>query len=268
MADGEKHVVCLIKNEGKPSLSRELSKLFMRDPFMARGAEHAVRVVVTSPGGAYHVGWRGIVVKASTPNVKVFFPYLSAGRVAHATMSVPRQHLRLLAEDDVVMTPNKHPWIARRVQAQTGQVGEIVHVSSKGRVKVALEGPQKRKRTLFVESTGASFEALFIEVPAEVAQVPPQPHVEEVEPQVPPQLAAEVEAQIDPPQLIADSDAESEGGPTPPQDNDEPTAMAVVAPKKRGDAKKVKAVVKKRPAASTLGPAPNRRRKATGDDVD
>ena len=75
-ADGEKHTVCIIKAEGKPSLSREFSTLAIHDPFISRDATQSVRVVVAPhqvEHTQYHIGWRGIVqaAKASAPNVKV-----------------------------------------------------------------------------------------------------------------------------------------------------------------------------------------------------
>ena len=68
------------------------------------------------------------LAKASAPNVKVNFPYLKGGAVSHASVSVPRQHLQVLADDDISMTPNRHPLLARRVRTLTGQVGKIVRV--------------------------------------------------------------------------------------------------------------------------------------------
>ena len=277
-ADGAKHTVCLIKCEGKPSLSRELNKLLLFDPFVARETGQSVRVVVTSHGvkhAQYHKGWRGVVqpARATARNVKVNFPYLKEGVVAHTSVSVPRKHLEILAADDISMSPNRHPWLARRVRTQTGQLGEIVRVD-RGRVKLALDGPTKR--VLFIDSKGSSFEALFSEEPEAEAQVsrdPPQ--AVEVEAQATPQQpqAVEVEPQIDSQEAahsIADSDAESEGAALttgkPVESRSEPIAPA--AKRRKGGTQPAKAAaVKRRPASTTS--APKRRRSAVSlGDVD
>ena len=101
--------------------------------------------------------------KASAPSVKVNCPLLKPkmGKIVHVSMMVPRTALQVLGDDDVSMLPNTHPWLGRRVTTlQTGQTGEIVDVNSRGRVKVAQEGPEK-KTAIFLESRGSSFEALF-----------------------------------------------------------------------------------------------------------
>jgi len=174
-ADGAKHTVCILKAEGKPSLSREFNRLSLFDPFVARETGQSVRVVVTSHDvkyAQYHHGWRGVVqpaiATARNRNVKVNFGYLKEGVVAQMSVSVPRKHLKILAADDISMNPNRHPWLARRVRTQTGQVGEIVHVD-RGRVKLVLDGAAKR--VLFIASKGFSFEALFNEEPEAEAQV-------------------------------------------------------------------------------------------------
>jgi hypothetical protein len=276
-ADGAKHTVCIIKSEGKPSLSREFSSLVLHDPFVARDATHSVRVVVVPhqvEHAQFHTGWRGVVqaAKATAQNVKVNFPYLKEGVVAHTSVSVPRQHLEVLAADDISMSPNRHPWLARRVRTQTGQLGEIVRVD-RGRVKLALEGPTKR--VLFIDSKGSSFEALFSEEPveAQVSRDPPQ--AVEVEAQATPQQpqAVEVEPPLDSQeaaQSIADSDAESEGtSPTPgSKESVEPTRAPSAPPpkrrKQRGEQQPVKGATVKRPAvkrpASANLSAPKRRR--------
>ena len=72
-ADGEKHTVCLIRAEGKPSLSRAFSGLAIQDPLISRDARQPVRVVVFPhpvEHTQYHVGWRGVVqvAQASAAN--------------------------------------------------------------------------------------------------------------------------------------------------------------------------------------------------------
>ena len=211
--------------------------------------------------------------KATAQNVKVNFPYLKEGVVAHTSLSVPRQHLKVLAADDISMSPNRHPWLARRVRTRTGQLGEIVRVD-RGRVKLALDGPTKR--VLFIDSKGSSFEALFSEEPeadAQVSRDPPQ--AVEVEAQATPQQphAVEVEPQIDSQEAahsIADSDAESEGAALttgkPVESRSEPIAPA--AKRRKGGTQPAKAAaVKRRPASTTS--APKRRRSAVSlGDVD
>jgi outer membrane biosynthesis protein TonB len=246
-ADDEKHTVCIIKAEGKPNLSRELKSLTIHDPLISRDATQSVRVVVAPhqvEHTQYHIGWRGIVqaAKASAPNVKVNFPLLKMGKILHVSMMVPRTALQVLGDDDVSMLPNTHPWLGRRVTTvQSGQTGEIVDVNSKGRVKVALEGPEKKKMAIFVESKGISFEALFnVEPKVEVPPaLPDPPQADEASPKAqppqPPQPPAmDVEPQVasreDPP--LADSDAESE----PPKgdgSDDDSSEPILPAPKKR-----------------------------------
>ena len=246
--DDEKHTVCIIKAEGKPNLSRELKSLAIHDPLISRDATQSVRVVVAPhqvEHTQYHIGWRGIVqaAKASAPNVKVNFPLLKMGKIVHVSMMVPRTALHVLGDDDVSMLPNTHPWLGRRVTTvQSGQTGEIVDVNSKGRVKVALEGPEKKKMAIFVESKGISFEALFnVEPKAEAPPaLPDPPQADEAAPQAlqppqPPQPPAmDVEPQVasreDPP--LADSDAESE--PPKGDDSDDDSSEPILpAPKKR-----------------------------------
>ena len=267
--DGEKHTVCLIKAEGKPSLCRDFSTLTLYDPFISRDATQSIRVVVTphdAKHAQFHVGWRGIVVaKASTQNVKVNFPILKMGKIAHASMLVPKTALRILGDDDISMLPNIHPWVAKRVKTlQTGQAGEIVDVTNRGRVKVAVEGPGKR--AIFIESKGASFEALFTAEPeAEmVPELPDPPQAAVADPQATPEdpQAAEVESPdvSKDAHLVADSDAESV---PPAQGSDEDDEPIVAAPKRRGrDGKRpAKAAAVKRPAAS-VSSVPKRRRQS------
>ena len=221
-ADGEKHTVCIIKAEGKLSLSREFSTLAIHDPFISRDGTQSVRVVVIPhhvEHAQFHVGWRGVVqaAKAAAPSVNINFPLLMMGKVVHVSMMVPRTALRILGDDDVSMLPNTHPWLGRRVTiVHIGQTGEIVDVSGRGRVKVALEDQSKAKRAIFIESKGSSFETLFnVQPEAEVAPVlPDSPQDEEAEPQaessqpfvadVQPQVASREEGRL------ADSDAEGE----------------------------------------------------------
>ena len=269
-ADGDKHTVCIIKAEGKATLSRDLTALIVHDPLTSRDPTQPVRVVVTphdAKHAQFHVGWRGIVqvAKASTQNVKVNFPILKTGTMGNLSMMVPRTALKVLGADDISMLPNTHPWLGKRVKTlQTGQVGEIVDVNSRYRVKVALEGPEKKK-AIFVESKGSSFEALFTVQPeAEVAPVlPDPPQADEAAPQATPQdpQAAEVESSPvvskEDAHQIADSDAESL---PPAQGSDEDDEPIVAAPKRRGK-RPAKAAAVKRPAASTSS-APKRRRQS------
>ena len=162
----------------------------------------------------------------------------------------PREYLQILAEDDVSMLPNKHPWISKRVRVeQTGQVGEIVHVAPQGRVKIALDGPQKKKKTFCVDSAGSSFEALFTEVfSAEAPQqaAPPRPAEAEVR-------MGEARSAI----AVADSDAESDG---PSPRIDEPAAPK---PEKKAAGEKRtqnKKAAKRKPAAAPRPPEPKRKR--------
>ena len=173
--------------------------------------------------------------------------------------------LRVLGDDDVSMTPNIHPWLGRRVTTlQTGQAGEIVDVTNRGRVKVAVEGPGKR--AIFIESKGASFEALFTAEPeAEmVPELPDPPQAAVADPQATPEdpQASEVESPdvSKDAHLVADSDAESV---PPAQGSDEDDEPIVAAPKRRGrDGKRpAKAAAVKRPAAS-VSSAPKRRRQS------
>ena len=272
-ADGEKHTVCIIKAEGKPSLSRELSTLTTHDPFISRDAAQPVRVVVI-PHDVEHpqffVGWRGVVqaAAASAPSVKVNFPLLKMGKIVHVSMMVPRTALFVLGDDDVSMLPNTYPWLGRRVTTvQTGQTGEIVDVSSRGRVRVALEGLEKKKTAVFIESKGSSFEALFTEEPrAEEAPVlPDPPQATEAQPQAAPSQPLVAEA---PPHVehrgvvsVADSDAESDHPASARHGSDEEEEEPL-APKRRGINPTKAAVVKKSPAAGSAEgtkPVPMRR---------
>ena len=85
--DGQKRTVCIISVEGKPTLSREFSKLSaVPDPFATGSVDRPVRVLVVSTtesaGACFHVGWRGTVTKVSpSGQVRVNFPYLGDGKV-------------------------------------------------------------------------------------------------------------------------------------------------------------------------------------------
>ena len=252
--DGEKHTVCLIKAEGKPTLSRELSKLSaVPDPFAACGDRPVRVVVVESPrdhAARYHTGWRGIVAKAPVgPNAKVQFSYFphTAGKVAHTTLAVPKSCLRVLEVHDVSMLPNKHPWLGRRVVMEEG-AGEVVHVSVQGRVKIALDAvPNKKKQVVVVESRGASFEQLFTD--ASPAAAPPQAAPEQSTGAEPHMNDARTAI------AVADSDAESDA---PPE-----LAAAPESEKEADDAKtkaKKKRVAKRKPAAAPRPPEPKRKR--------
>jgi hypothetical protein len=270
-ADGEKHTVCIIKAEGKPTLSREFSTLTIHDPFISRDAAQAVRVVVI-PHDVEHAqffaGWRGIVqaAKASAPSVKVNFPLLKMGKIVHAIMMVPRTALEVLVADDISMLPNTHPWLGRRVTTlQTGQAGEIVDVN-RGRVKIALEDSEPKKTAIFIESKGFSFEALFAVQPEaeEAAALPDPPQAKEAQPQ----LAAEAPPQIEHGGVasVADSDAESDHPASARHGSDEEEEEEEeepVAPKRRGIKPAKAAVVKSQAAGSDeeSKPAPKRRAK-------
>ena len=257
-ADGNKHTVCLIKCEGKPSLSREFSSLILHDPFVARDATHSVRVVVVPhqvEHAQFHTGWRGVVqaAKATAQNIKVNFPLLKMGRIVHVGMLVPKTALRILGDDDISMTPNRHPWLGRKVTAlETGHAGEIVDVNNKGRVRFRVDG---RKGVLFIETKSSSFEALFSEQPGSADQVSPDPTpVAEVEAPQQPQAAA---------QPIADSDAESEGEALTPGKPVESRSEPIAPAPKRGKGQKQPAkatAVKRRPASNVSAPASKRRR--------
>jgi hypothetical protein len=265
-ADGAKHTVCIIKSEGKPSLSREFSSLLLHDPFIARDATHSVRVVVVPhqvEHAQFHTGWRGMVqaAKATAQNVKVNFPLLKMGRIVHVGMLVPKTALRVLGDDDISMTPNRHPWLGRKVTAlETGHVGEIVDVNNKGRVRFRVDG---RKGVLFIETKSSSFEALFSEEPAEAQVSPDPPPAAEVEaPQQPQAVEVDPTDSQEAAQSLADSDAESERAAPTPGSNEpvEPTS----APAKRGKGKKQPAkatAVKRRPASSNVSSAPASKRR-------
>ena len=175
--DGQMHKVVLLKAEGQTNLLREWSTVSLYDPFEARGPDPVGVMVISRPAqhAQYHSGWRGIVqlAKASAPNVKVNFPFLKMGKITHMTMLVPRTALQILGDDDISVTPNRHPWLGRKVTAlETGQAGEIVDVNNKGRVRFRVEG---RKGILFIETKSSSFEALFSEQSGAADQVSPDP---------------------------------------------------------------------------------------------
>ena len=251
------HKVVLLKAEGQPNLLREWSTVSLYDPFEARGTDPVRAMVISRPGqhAQYHIGWRGIVqlAKTSAPNVKVNFPFLKMGNIAHMTMLVPRAALRILGDDDISMTPNRHPWLGRKVTAlETGQAGEIVDVNNKGRVRFRVEG---RKGVLFIETKSSSFEALFSEQSGAADHVSPDPPpTAEVEALQQPQAAA---------QSIADSDAESESAVLTPGKPVEPTSAPIVpaAKRRKGQKQPAKATAVKRPASTNLSaPASKRRR--------
>jgi len=266
-ADGAKHTVCIIKSEGKPSLSREFSSLVLHDPFIARDATHSVRVVVVPhqvEHAQFHTGWRGMVqaAKATAQNVKVNFPLLKMGRIVHVGMLVPKTALRILGDDDISMTPNRHPWLGRKVTAlETGHAGEIVDVNNKGRVRFRVDG---RKGVLFIETKSSSFEALFsdeLQAEAQVSRDPP-PAAEIEAPQQPQAVEVDPTDSQEAAQSLADSDAESERAAPTPGSNEpvEPTS----APAKREKGKKQPAkatAVKRRPASSNVSSAPASKRR-------
>ena len=245
--DGQKHTVCLIKAEGKVTLSREFCKLSLSDPFAGNGLEEQVRVVVVSMppdnGLLYHVVWRGTVqrtrILGSPEACRVNFSYLREGKIANKTVVVSKEHLQILRPDQVSMEPNKHPWVGEVVRVDEG-VGKIVHVTEQGRVKILLDS--KRKRFAYVESRGASFDQLFSRSSA-ATEVSQQPQA------APAQQAAEepvAHADVGPVLSVADSDAESDApGPAPlPREQ-----IVPAEPKRRRAADKKKAKPSKKRAA-------------------
>ena len=206
----------------------------------------------------------------------------------HASMMVPRTALQVLGDDDVSMLPNTHPWPGRRVKTlQTGQAGEIVDVNSKGRVKIALEGPLHRvQRAIFIESKGSSFEALFTEEPRadeEAPVLPDPPQATEAQPQAAPSqpLAAEAPPHVEHRgvALVAGSGAESDhpssarhgSDEEEEEEKEEPLEPLAPKPERKRNAKEGSKAVKKRPA-NALPPSQRRvRRKVptpSGQDVD
>jgi hypothetical protein len=276
--DGQKRTVCLIKAEGKPTLSREFSKLSpVPDPFGAGSVDQPVRVLVVSTTGEsagmrFHMGWRGTVTKVNpSGQVRVNFPYLGDGKVLSRQANVPREHLQILTEDDISMTPNQHPWVGQRVTVEQGS-GEIVHVNDQGKVKIRIaQGDSKRKKIVFVESRGATFEALF-NSNASRAEAPPEA--------VPKQQATEEETEqnVEPREAIsvADSDGESDGGPAPSRlhdSDDEPIASAAKRKKQGAQQMKRAKAPRKRPSAAVAQPSQPKRRvrrkvASSGPDVD
>jgi hypothetical protein len=150
------------------------------------------------------------------------------------------------------MTPNRHPWLGRRVTAlETNHQGEIVDVNNKGRVRFRVDG---RKGVLFIETKSSSFEALFSEEPAEAQVSPDPPPAAEVEAPQQPQAAS---------QSIADSDAESEAEALTPGKPVESRSEPIAPAPKRGKGQKQPAkatAVKRRPASNVSAPASKRRR--------
>ena len=199
--------VCLLKAEGKPTLLREFSKLAISDKFVSESSEPVRVVVVSRPDESvlYHTGWRGSVVKTSSTTATVNFPYLGDGKIGNKTVAVRKEHLEILAADDVSQMPNKHPWVGESVKVQEG-MGKIVHVAAdQGQVKILLDN-SKRKKFAFVESRGSSFDELFgassptTEVLQQPQAVPAQRTPEEA-------VAHADDAGI---VSVADSDAESD----------------------------------------------------------
>ena len=282
--DGQKRTVCLIKAEGKPTLSREFSKLSaVPDPFAAGSVDQPVRVLVVSTTGEsagmrFHMGWRGTVTKVHpSRQVRVNFPYLGNGKVLSRQATVPRELLQILTDDDVSMLPNIHPWLGRRVTTlQTGQAGEIVDVNSKGRVKIALETPEKKKTATFLESRGSSFETLFTLEPRadeEAPVLPDQPQAAEAQSQATPSQPLAAEA---PPHVehrgaasVADSDAESDHPASARHDSDEEDEEEEeeeeepLVPKRTGNSPAKVAVAKNQAAGSAQDAKPAPKRKGT-----
>ena len=162
--------------------------------------------------------------------------------------------------------------VYRRLQVttlQTGQAGEIVDVDSRGRVEIAIEGPEKKKTAVFIESKGSSFEALSILEPraeeGEAAVLPDPP--QEAQPQAAPSQPLAAEA---PPQIqhgggvaaVADSDAESDH-PAPARhgSDEEEEEAPKPAPKRRGKQPAKAAVVKSQVAGSAEEPKPAPKRR-------
>ena len=270
--DGKKHTVCLIKAEGRATLSRKFSNLSLSDPFAGNGLEQ-VRVVVKSrPDDSvfYHVGWRATVQKTlGLHEARVNFSYLRDGKIANKTIAVRKEHLEILAADDVSQMPNKHPWVGEPVKVDEG-TGKIVHVEQ-GRVKILLDN-SKKKKFAFVESRGASFDELFGGSPTTEVLEQPQAALEQ-------QAADKAVPQADDSGRavsVADSDAESDAPALIPLPSGDGEPVAPAEPKrKRGAEKKKKAEpakpAKKRRAATPSAPKRAVRRKVEppiGQDVD
>ena len=249
----------------------------MPDPFAAGSVDQPVRVLVVSTTGEsagmrFHMGWRGTVTKVHpSGQVRVNFAYMKEGKVAHKTASISREHLQILTEDDISMTPNQHPWVGQRVAVEEGS-GEVLHVTDQGKVKIRIaQDDSKRKKIVFVESRGATFEALF-NSNASTAESPPEA--------VPKQQATEEESEqhVEPREAIsvADSDGENEAGPAPSRLHDSDDEPIVPAAKRRrqGAEKKTKAnAQRKRPSAASAQPSQPKRRvrrkvASAGQDVD
>ena len=220
----------------------------------------------------YFEGWRGTVANASSPrHVKVNFAFMRDGKIAHKTASISREHLQILTDDDVSIAPNQHPWVGQRVTVEDGS-GEVVHVTDQGKVKIKIaQDDSKRKKIVFVESRGATFEELF-NSNASTAESPPEA--------VPKQQATEEESEqhVEPREAIsvADSDGENEAGPAPSRLHDSDDEPIVPAAKRRrqGAEKKTKAnAQRKRPSAASAQPSQPKRRvrrkvASAGQDVD
>ena len=269
-----KITVCIIKAQGKPTLSRECSKLSaVPDPFAVGSVDRPVRVLVVSTTGEsagmrFHMGWRGTVTKVPpSGQVRVNLSYLGDGKALSRQVNVPREHLQILTDDDVSMAPNKHPWVGERVTVEEGS-GEVVHVNDQGRVKIKIaQDGSERNKVVVVE--GATFELLFNNRASPTAPPPAAPVL---------QAAEDAEPHVEPREAIpvADSDAESDGGPAPPQlhdSDDEPIAPAARRKKKGGAERKTtkkEHAPRKRPATASAQPKRRVRRKVAspGEDVD
>ena len=222
-------------------------------------------MVISKPDqhAQYHIGWRGIVhlAKASAPNVKVNFPFLKMGKIAQMPMLVPRTALRILGDDDISMTPNRHPWLGRKVTAlETGHAGEIVDVNNKGRVRFRVDG---QKGVLFIETKSSSLEALFsdeLQAEAQVSRDPP-PAAEIEAPQQPQAVEVDPTDSQEAAQSLADSDAESERAAPTPGSNGPVEPTSAPAKRRKGQKQPAKATaVKRKPASNVSAPASKRRR--------
>ena len=274
--DGQVHKVVLLKAEGQPTLSREFSKVSLYDPFVASGRDPVRVSIISRPNETvqYFIGWRGTVAEASKQKAKVNFAHLTDGKIAHTNVSVPTQHLKILAPEDISMLPNQHPLIGKRCTVDPEGAGEIVHVAGRGsRVKVVLDGGERKG--VMVDFSNVSFEEMSMSnggasiAEALPPQAPQKPQPKEEEEETPPPEAAqklqpaedeeeeeeEEEEEDDEEELgpsarrrvipVGDSDAESDD---PPQ------------PKRRRGVEKAKAKsVMKRSAGAAAPSQPKRR---------
>ena len=89
-------------------------------------------------------------------------------------MSVLRQHLQIFADEDVSMLSHKHPLVGKRCAVAEG-AGDVVYVSSRGRVQIALD--DTKRKSVFVDLRDVSFEdnsASTAEAPLPQAEAPLQ----------------------------------------------------------------------------------------------